>query len=816
MFDARPNRKPSVSLPAPGPLFLTTGGVNGRLIAQADWSNHPMGPIEQWPPAFCTALGMVLSSGFPSYVGWGPDFHIFYNDAYVPILGTKTALGQGVPLAVLWSEIADEACDIARRAYEGEATSFIDRRFTIERSGQPEQAWFTFSYSPIRDAAGAIGGFLGTVFETTEKMVALARYKGSEARLRLSLDASGNIGTWAVDLETGTTVVDDRFARLFQVDAEVAEVGTELERFTSMIHADDRERVLAAIASAIRDETPYDIEYRIPQRSGAILWVNAKGGMFVDAESGKKRFAGVAVDITARKLEEESLRSTWAAVRLERDRSQSIFDGMAEGFAFIDADWTVLDINEIGADMTQFKRADVLGRSVWKLVPALVGSDVEALYRRVQRTRVAETYERLYQGAAGRATWLEVRVYPLSGDQLSLFFRDITQRKKIEEELNVANRRKDEFLAMLAHELRNPLAPIRAAADLLSMAPMTEERIKKTSAVISRQVTHMTGLVDDLLDVSRVTRGLVILESAELDAKKIVSDAVEQVRPMIEARGHRFAVHMPPESAHVVGDQKRLVQVVTNILNNAAKYTPEGGSIVLRMEVEDEQVVVSVADNGIGMSAEVAARAFDLFAQAERTSDRAQGGLGLGLALVKSLVELHQGSVTANSPGLGQGSEFVLRLPRRDTGSSATARAAQAASISQARPLRVMIVDDNADAASMLAMFLEASGHEVAVEHRPLEALERARVDRPNVCLLDIGLPEVDGNELARRLRAQDESKDAVLIAVTGYGQEQDRRNTAAAGFDHHLVKPLDMGQLAALLTQVGLQGEARDSPAKV
>lgn len=783
--------------------FLTSGGDSGRLIASMDWSQHPIGPIGSWPAALRTALGMVLNSGFPSYIGWGPDFHIFYNDAYRPTLGEKVTLGQGVQLAQLWSEIADEACAIARSAYAGETTYFEDRPFIIERNGQPEQVWFTFSYSPIRDSEGAVHGFLGTVFETTSKMVALARHKRSEARLRLSLDASGTIGTWSVDLETGTTTVDEAFARLFQVDADVAEGGTELERFTNMIHADDRERVLAAIAHSMTTGAPYETEYRIAQRSGAALWVGVRGGLFPDPETGKQRFAGVAVDITARKLEEEQLRATWASLRLERDRSQAIFDGMAEGFASLDSGWIFTEMNEVGAGLARLPREQIVGRSIWQVAPDVVGGPIEPLYRRVSSTRVSENYEYLYKPYSGAPLWVEVRVYPVGEDQLSIFFRDISERKNIEHELSTANRRKDEFLAMLAHELRNPLAPIRAAADLLSIANLPQDRIKKTSAVISRQVAHMTSLVDDLLDVSRVTRGLVILECADLDAKKIAADAVEQVRPLIEARAHRLAVHMPPVSAHVMGDQKRLVQVLTNLLNNAAKYTPEGGNIVLRLEVDGADLVVTVADDGIGMSSEVAERAFELFAQAERTSDRTQGGLGLGLALVKSLDALHRGSVTAHSAGLGQGSQFTLRLPRSTPSASADASLAPAATTTAMAPLTIMIVDDNADAASMLCMFLEASGHDVTVEHRPHLALERARLLRPRVCLLDIGLPDMDGNELARRLRAQPENQDAVLIAVTGYGQEQDRRNTEQAGFDHHLVKPLDMAQLVALLAGV-------------
>ena len=381
---------------------------------------------------------------------------------------------------------------------------------------------------------------------------------------------------------------------------------------------------------------------------------------------------------------------------------------------------------------------------------------------------------------------------------------DITERKLAEEKLRESDRRKDEFLAMLAHELRNPLAPIGAAAALLQRARLDEALVRKTSQVIGRQVSHMTALIDDLLDVSRVTRGLVELDNAVLDVGQIVADAVEQVAPLVQARQHHLAVTPPPWPVRVMGDKKRLVQVLANILNNAAKYTQEGGELALDVDVLDGQVRIAVRDNGIGMAPDVAARAFDLFAQAERSSDRASGGLGLGLALVKSLVELHGGTVGCASPGIGMGSTFVVSLPSLDAEQGGERPRDQgAAAHGLPGALRILVVDDNVDAATMLAMVLEAAGHGVLVEHTPERALRRAREAAPQVCLLDIGLPGMDGTELARRLRAQPETAGAVLVAVTGYGQDSDRDRALEAGFDHHLVKPIDTAGLEALLARI-------------
>ena len=422
------------------------------------------------------------------------------------------------------------------------------------------------------------------------------------------------------------------------------------------------------------------------------------------------------------------------------------------------------------------------------------------MLQRVFETGQAGRVEYFHQPPNSATIWTEVRAYLIPEGHLAVFYLDISERKRIEQELLDANRRKDEFLAMLAHELRNPLAPIKAAADLLAMAPLDEARLRKTSAVIARQVSHMSGLLDDLLDVSRVTHGFVGLDKVTVDLKAVVHAAVEQTLPLIHLKRQALDVHLPSEAATAVGDEKRLIQVLSNLLTNAAKYTPEGGRLDVRVDLQGENVSIVVCDSGIGMAPALVEEAFDLFSQADRTADREQGGLGLGLALVKGLVELHGGTVSAASKGLGKGSQFTVCLPRN----AAPAVAPETDHVSSLQPLArsttVLLVDDNEDAATMLALVLEALGCRVIVEHNSMQALERARAERPDVCLLDIGLPEMDGNELAARLRSMPETQDALLIAVTGYGREEDRQRTRSAGFDHHLVKPLDTARLAQLI----------------
>jgi len=386
-------------------------------------------------------------------------------------------------------------------------------------------------------------------------------------------------------------------------------------------------------------------------------------------------------------------------------------------------------------------------------------------------------------------------------------------RSLAERELRAADQRKDEFLAMLAHELRNPLAPISTGAHLLKLLHSDNSQITQTCAIISRQVEHMTSLVDDLLDVSRVTRGLVSLSTQALDLRNVVGDAAEQIRPLITARRHKVVLDLPNGAVAVRGDHKRLVQVVANLLGNATKYTPEGGHIALGLKQDATDWVLHVTDDGIGMDPGLVTRVFDLFTQAERTPDRSQGGLGLGLALVKSLVELHGGSVSAASAGLGRGSTFTVRLPRysadKTTGSLAAfdavnGQAADGPEVgsASAERLRILVVDDNLDAAHTLNLFLRAAGHDVEIAYNAADAIEIAKVFSPQACLLDIGLPDIDGNELARRLRRLPQTSNAVLIAATGYGRVQDRDAAAQAGFDHYLVKPINTVQLNDMLAQ--------------
>lgn len=406
----------------------------------------------------------------------------------------------------------------------------------------------------------------------------------------------------------------------------------------------------------------------------------------------------------------------------------------------------------------------------------------------------------------GRVIWPDQSVHWIAvhasrrGDRLSGIIFDVTARKEAEQAQRLADRRKDEFLAMLAHELRNPLAPITGAAQLLKLVGSDDARVRKGVEIIERQAGHMARLMDDLLDVSRVTRGLVTLARERIDLKAVLADAIEQARPLIEQRRHHFTLQLAPEPVELLGDRARLVQVFANLLNNAARYTPEGGEVSLRMESGEHQVSIAVQDSGIGISSELLPRIFELFVQGRRSSDRSEGGLGLGLALVKSLVEGHRGQVEAKSAGQGKGACFIVRLPLLAPSARVSLPTPSHQAEGSRASLKVMVVDDNADAGGVLAMVLEGQGHQVTVFHDPVQALAASRMGGFDVFLLDIGLPGLDGNALARELRAQDSTRNALLIGISGYGQDSDRAAGLEAGFDDYLVKPVNFPSLQALL----------------
>lgn len=403
----------------------------------------------------------------------------------------------------------------------------------------------------------------------------------------------------------------------------------------------------------------------------------------------------------------------------------------------------------------------------------------------------------------GKVCWSNCRAAPLFGADGSVrkwvgMNIDITERKQAEEALRDADRRKDEFLAILAHELRNPLAPLRTGLEIMRLGTADAARAERLRSMMMRQVDHMVTLVDDLMDVSRISRGSIVLDRHPVELATVIRSALEACDPAIRQRSHEISLVLPAETIRVDGDRTRLVQALGNLLTNAAKYTDPGGHITVRLEREGDFAVLGVKDNGVGIPADKLSNVFDLFMQVDSAVDRTQGGLGIGLTIVRQLVELHGGTIEVHSDGPGTGSEFVMRLPLSHA--PVPEPATQPLSAAGVRPRRILVVDDNEDAARAMATILELLGHEVELAYDGAQALEVAEASHPEIVVMDLGMPNLNGYAAARRLRETPWGKSAMLIAVTGWGQEADRAASEEAGFDHHLVKPVELEAVQRLV----------------
>jgi len=498
-------------------------------------------------------------------------------------------------------------------------------------------------------------------------------------------------------------------------------------------------------------------------------------------------------------LLDEHRREAERQLRISEERFRAVQEASPDGFTVLEAvrdpagrivDFVWVYANEAAARMAKRPREWLPGRRVLEVHPGNRESGLFERYVQVVETGTPWVTEMAYQydGLDMFARLAVARV----GDGVAVSTVDLSERRRAEEALVEADRQKDEFLAMLAHELRNPLAPIRSSSEVLARILPNEPRARAVIEVLQRQVNHLSHLVDDLLDVSRITQGRIELNMATVDVADVIAQAVETVESAIRERGHDLRILSSYRSLYVHGDVARLVQCLVNLLNNAIKYTDRGGRILLESRQEEGNAVIEVSDNGFGVAPNLLPRIFDLFVQSDRTLDRSQGGLGIGLSVVKRLIERHGGTVSVRSDGPGQGAVFTLRLPlvappRLEEESSAPLSVPQR---------RILVVDDNVDAANTLVMMLRLDGHEVEAVYAGQHALDRVGTFQPQIVLLDIGLPGMDGYEVARRMRKLPGADRIRLVALTGYGQAEDRARALAAGFDDHLVKPVESGAL--------------------
>jgi PAS domain S-box-containing protein len=510
--------------------------------------------------------------------------------------------------------------------------------------------------------------------------------------------------------------------------------------------------------------------------------------------------------------ENEELKRTQKSLRESERRFRGIFDSTYEFLGLLNADGTLIEANRTALEFIGARPEDVIGRPFWD-TPWWEGAP-DATQQLKEAVAQAATgkflrFEVEHRGAAGETEIIDFSIRPISDEtgQVILLIpegRRITERKRAEnalrdseEALRRADRRKDEFLAVLAHELRNPLAPIRNITQLLKAKTPSEAELRHSREVIARQVDHLTRLIDDLLDLSRITHDRLELQTQRIDLREVIEAAVETTRPLIDQQGHNLAIELPEEPVYLDADTIRLSQVFSNLLSNAAKYTPRAGRITLAVERDGKVIAVRVADTGIGIAPEKIGCLFDMFFQADRSFDQPHGGLGIGLSLVRRLVEMHGGTVQARSAGLNQGSEFIVRLPISSDPAPANIQTSR-----EKAPAfqRVLVADDYADSAATLAELLRFDGKEVEVAYDGVGAVERASAFRPDVVLLDIAMPKLNGYDAARSIRRQPWARNVVLIAISGWGQEQDRARSQAAGFDGHLAKPVDYGMLLELI----------------
>jgi len=468
-------------------------------------------------------------------------------------------------------------------------------------------------------------------------------------------------------------------------------------------------------------------------------------------------------------------------------------------------DGVIMSWNRGAERIFGYTAEEAIGQPIMMLIPADRHPEEDMILGRLRRGEPLEHYETVRKTKDGRLIDISVTISPVYDETgqvigASKVARDVTVQKRVQRELMEADTRKTEFLALLAHELRNPLGPIRHAVKILRARAPSPDELQWATSIIDRQTEHMTRLVEDLLDVSRITRGTIELRRERVDLATIIKAAVEASSALLERNRHQLKVTTPAQPVYVEGDLTRLTQVVANLLDNAAKYTDPGGKVWLSAEREGDSAVIRVKDSGIGIPAEVLPRIFDMFTQAGLPLERSQGGLGVGLALVERLVLLHGGTVSAYSAGAGQGSQFTIRLP--------LAQAQKVPAIERREPVlpastkrcRVLVVDDNVDSVESLAMLLRMMGHEVETASDGASGLEKAAAFKPDVAILDIGLPKVNGYELARQIREQQWSKNVTLVALTGWGQEQHRRRSEESGFNHHLTKPVEFDVLQEIL----------------
>ena len=676
--------------PAQGSAISGRGEM-AAMVRAYDWASTPLGPIEQWPQSLRVAVGICLNSRFPMFVWWGPQLINIYNDSYIPMLGKRHPAALGRPAQPTWADIwhivGPQADAVMLR---GEATWNERVLLVMERHGYTEETWFTWSYSPIPDEKGGIGGLFCAVTEDTPRVIAERERDRLAGQKQLALDAA-EMGWWHYDPQTRISMWDARYAEIFGVSGR----GSHNEEILKLLHPDDRPAVWAKVEAALdpQDPQPFSAEYRVNRRDGSMRWVEAHGlATFAGEGSARKAvsFVGTVADVSERKA-------------VEKEYQQ------------------------------------------------LLGS------------------ERLARGEA-----------------------------------ETANKAKDKFLAVLSHELRTPLSPVLLSVAAMEIDDQLPSKFRDDMAMIRRNIDLETKLIDDLLDLSRITSGKLRLGMQPTSAHDLLRHVVRSSISEMPEKNLSVELQFEAHDDRISADPARLQQVFWNLLRNAVKFSREGGRVVIRTwnDQHSDEFHVEVRDEGEGIDPLILPRIFDAFEQGDARMTRQFGGLGLGLAIAKAVVEMHGGSISAASDGKGHGASFAVRLGR-PVPAAAGQRAGpkpRTGEEPQRGSVRILLVEDHPDTARTLSRLLVAMGYQVKVANSAAAALQLAEAESFDMVISDIGLPDSTGHDLMRQLKRLYNLRG---VALTGYGMEDDMRNSREAGFLDHVVKPIDIAQLEAVIQRV-------------
>jgi PAS domain S-box-containing protein len=762
-------------------LFAGPGEMRA-LARRVDWSATSLGPVAGWPQSLRAAVRLCLDSRFPMTVWAGPDLVVIYNDSYPNLLGAERhpwALGR--PAREVWATLWDLLGPRMERVLEGEPIAVREERLLLQRGGEEVESFFSYGFTPIREDDGSVVGAHSVFIEITERMLL---ERDLQRVFDLAPDPMAVVGP-----KEQFRRVNKAFDRLLGWD-EREVLGRPASSF---VHPDDLPRTRQAFASIAEGGRVTDLELRMQRRDGSYCWL----AWSVTSVPGDPWFYAAARDITERRQAEDA--------RLESEqRFQVLAEAMPQLVWMADAEGTVTYYN---SRVAQFEGFAHQPDGTWTWQPVLHPDDQEAtvrawfdaiatgaIYQIEHRTRMIDGTYRWHLSRAVRSR---------RGDGSLWWFgtaTDINDVKLAQESLREADRRKDEYLAMLGHELRNPLAAIRSATELVRLVWSDDARLQSAAGVLERQSVHMAHLIDGLLEVSRIARGKVELDVRVIDLRTVISAVMEDQGSIVRDRGLILTRELPSEPLWVTGDQVRLTQVLDNVLGNAVKFTEPPGSIHVVAAAEASRAVVRIRDSGAGIRPEMLEDIFEPFRQ-EVNQDQARvaGGLGLGLALAKGLIELHGGAIYARSEGPGAGAEFIVSLP---VAAAPTVSVVEAPA-PEVPGWRLLIVEDHIDTATVLRYLLEMHGHRVTLAATAAEGLQLLEQEKYDAVLCDIGLPGMSGYDFARAVRGNPQLREMPLVAASGYGQAADRARAVEAGFDAHLTKPVTLEGVTEVLAQL-------------